>query len=83
MTRPAAKFLVPNQRLQRWAFDVELVYLAQKLNVPMAEVQVGTLQDSVFCLHCVLSLLSCTATIVINKLTRPNGFPVWDSKGSG
>lgn len=41
LTRPAAQLLVPNQRLQRWAFDVELVYLAQRLGVPMAEVQVG------------------------------------------
>ena len=31
---------MPNQRLQRWAFDVELVHLAQSLKVPMAEVQV-------------------------------------------
>jgi dolichyl-phosphate beta-glucosyltransferase len=40
MTRPAAQLLFPNQRLQRWAFDVELVHLAQVLKVPMAEVQV-------------------------------------------
>jgi len=41
MTRPAAQLIIPNQRLQRWAFDVELVYLAQVLKVPMAEVQVA------------------------------------------
>lgn len=40
LTRPAARFLFPNQRLQRWAFDVELVSLAQSLKVPMSEVQV-------------------------------------------
>ena len=39
-TRPAARLLFPNQRLQRWAFDVELVYLAKQFKVPMAEVQV-------------------------------------------
>lgn len=40
-TRPAARLLFPNQRLQRWAFDVELVKLAQSFNVPTAEVQVA------------------------------------------
>jgi dolichyl-phosphate beta-glucosyltransferase len=40
LTRPAARFVFPNQRLQRWAFDVELVYVAQSLKVPMSEVQV-------------------------------------------
>jgi dolichyl-phosphate beta-glucosyltransferase len=40
-TRGAARLLFPNQRLQRWAFDVELVRLAQTFKVPIAEVQVA------------------------------------------
>lgn len=40
-TRPAARALFPNQRLQRWAFDVELVRLAADLKVPTAEVAVA------------------------------------------
>lgn len=32
-TRTAAHRLFMNQRLQRWCFDVELVYLAQKMEV--------------------------------------------------
>lgn len=40
-SRAAAQQLYSNQRLQRWCFDVELVYLAQQLKVPMAEVQVN------------------------------------------
>lgn len=40
MTRKAAQMIVPQQRLQRWAFDVELVKLAQTLHVPMSEEQV-------------------------------------------
>ncbi|KAL4439689.1 hypothetical protein ABPG75_002690 [Micractinium tetrahymenae] len=40
-TRAAAQQLYSNQRLQRWCFDVELVYLAQQLQIPMAEVQVN------------------------------------------
>lgn len=40
MTRKAAQMIVPQQRLQRWAFDVELVKLAQTLHIPMSEQQV-------------------------------------------
>lgn len=39
-TRRAAATLYGNQRLQRWCFDVELLLLAQRLGVPVAEVQV-------------------------------------------
>jgi hypothetical protein len=39
-TRRAAASIYSNQRLQRWCFDVELIYLAQRLGVPIAEVQV-------------------------------------------
>jgi len=40
MTRQAAQAIVPQQRLQRWAFDVELVKLAGVLGVQLHEVQV-------------------------------------------
>lgn len=39
-TRRAAAVMYTNQRLQRWCFDVELLYLAQTLGVPVKEVQV-------------------------------------------
>eukprot|EP00897_Mesotaenium_endlicherianum_P003140 jgi/Mesen1/2854/ME000174S02119 len=39
-TRSAARQLFPNQRLNRWCFDVELVYLCKRLGIPMAEVSV-------------------------------------------
>jgi len=39
-SRKTAQILFPNQHVERWAFDVELLYLAQTLNVPMAEVDV-------------------------------------------
>ncbi|KAF6265307.1 nucleotide-diphospho-sugar transferase [Scenedesmus sp. NREL 46B-D3] len=39
-TRRAAAVMYTNQRLQRWCFDVELLYLAQALGVPVKEVQV-------------------------------------------
>jgi len=39
--RKAAQVLVPNQRLQRWCFDVELTWLAHRLGVPVGEVGVN------------------------------------------
>lgn len=35
-TRRAAATIFSNQRLQRWCFDVELVYVAQRLGVPIS-----------------------------------------------
>lgn len=39
-TRRAARLLYKNQRVKRWCFDVELIYLAQQLRIPIAEVPV-------------------------------------------
>lgn len=41
VTRPAARLLFSNLRLQRWCFDVELIYLAERYCMPMAEVSVN------------------------------------------
>jgi dolichyl-phosphate beta-glucosyltransferase len=38
-TRRAAALLAANQRLQRWCFDVELVWLADQLSIPTTEVR--------------------------------------------
>ena len=39
-TRRTARLLYKNQRIKRWCFDVELIYLAQQLRIPIAEVPV-------------------------------------------
>jgi len=39
-TRRTAQILFPNQHVERWAFDVELLYLAQRKSVPLVEVDV-------------------------------------------
>lgn len=39
-TRKTAATLFPLQHIERWAFDVELLYIAQKLDIPMVEVEV-------------------------------------------
>lgn len=40
-TRRAARCLFPNQHIERWAFDVELLYLAARQFVPLHEVAVN------------------------------------------
>ncbi|CAK5023957.1 unnamed protein product [Meloidogyne enterolobii] len=37
-SRAAAAKLFSQQRIERWAFDVELIYLAERLNFSIAEV---------------------------------------------
>lgn len=41
LTRNAAAVLFTNMHVNRWAFDVELLYIAQYLNIPMGEVAVN------------------------------------------
>ncbi|XP_037126624.1 dolichyl-phosphate beta-glucosyltransferase [Syngnathus acus] len=40
-TREAALLTFPSLHVERWAFDVELLYIAQCLNIPIAEVAVN------------------------------------------
>ncbi|XP_055837621.1 dolichyl-phosphate beta-glucosyltransferase [Episyrphus balteatus] len=40
LTRSAAKKLFKSLHVERWAFDVELLYLAEKLNIPIREIAV-------------------------------------------
>lgn len=40
MTRPAARKLFTNLHVERWAFDVELLYIAQALGMRIGEVAV-------------------------------------------
>lgn len=41
LTRSAAQHLFTLMHVERWAFDVELLYLAQALNIPIREVCVN------------------------------------------
>ncbi|XP_044460615.1 dolichyl-phosphate beta-glucosyltransferase-like isoform X2 [Mangifera indica] len=40
-TRTAARKLFTNIRLKRWCFDVEIVYLCKRFNIPMVEISVN------------------------------------------
>ena len=37
-TRDAAAILFKSLHIEGWAFDVELIYIAEQLNIPIAEV---------------------------------------------
>jgi len=39
-TRSAARICFPNLHIERWAFDVELLYIAESLGIPVDEVAV-------------------------------------------
>ncbi|KAH1019830.1 dolichyl-phosphate beta-glucosyltransferase isoform X2 [Dendroctonus ponderosae] len=41
LTRKAAAICFESMHVERWAFDVELLYIAQKLNIPISEVAVN------------------------------------------
>lgn len=41
LTRESARVIFSNLHVERWAFDVELLYIAQKLNIPVSEVAVN------------------------------------------
>lgn len=41
LTRQAARRLFQLMHVERWAFDVELLYLAEQLNIPVAEIPVN------------------------------------------
>lgn len=40
-TRKAAKLLFYNLHLERWAFDIEIIFLAEKFGIPLTEVSVN------------------------------------------
>ncbi|CAG9762348.1 unnamed protein product [Ceutorhynchus assimilis] len=40
LTRKAARLCFDSMHVERWAFDVELLYIAQKLKIPISEVAV-------------------------------------------
>jgi len=39
-SRDAAKLIFPTQHLERWAFDIELLYLCAAKKIPVAEMPV-------------------------------------------
>lgn len=43
LTRDSAKLLFSLMHLDRWSFDIELVFLAEALGIPMVEVSNATM----------------------------------------
>lgn len=40
LTRKAARLCFQSLHIKRWAFDVELLYIAERYNIPIAEIAV-------------------------------------------
>jgi hypothetical protein len=72
-TRSAARVLFSNQRLQRWCFDVELLYLAQLLGIPVVETSVNWTEISGDARH------ACCALHDVHR----RGSPFWGLSKSG
>ena len=54
-TRKAAKVLFQSLHLERWAFDIEIIYLAEMMKIPMTEV--SSCKMSVTFIHNLASFL--------------------------
>jgi dolichyl-phosphate beta-glucosyltransferase len=68
-SRASAVRLFPTQRINRWAFDVELLYLAQKMmNMPIEEVPVNWVEIAGSKVEIVGASLSMVRDMVIIRL---------------
>jgi glycosyltransferase involved in cell wall biosynthesis len=50
-TRRAAKAIFPDQRIERWGFDPEIIFLAEKLHYKVIEVPVAWAHDEKSTIH--------------------------------
>jgi hypothetical protein len=66
-TRSAAKTLFGNLHLYRWAFDTELIYLAEFLHIPIQEVKFSS-TSFVFLL--IVVIVRCGLEDVFTCVTR-------------
>ncbi|PFH34868.1 dolichyl-phosphate beta-glucosyltransferase [Besnoitia besnoiti] len=74
-TRAAARTLFPRIHLRRWAFDVELLLLARKLRVPVAEVPVAWLEKEGSKLHVLRASFQMARDILLLKCMYAAG--IW------
>uniref|UniRef100_A0A8C0UPB8 Dolichyl-phosphate beta-glucosyltransferase n=1 Tax=Cyanistes caeruleus TaxID=156563 RepID=A0A8C0UPB8_CYACU len=60
LTREAALQTFSNLHIERWAFDVELLYIAQRLKIPIAEVAVNWTEiEGREIVHVLIRFLTC------------------------
>lgn len=88
LTRRTTRLLAGNQRLQRWCFDVELIYVAQKLGIPIAEVSVNWTEipgelsrlpsraAKLIGIHSIHECISSLLEMSTCKVDRRNGVPL-------
>jgi hypothetical protein len=63
MSLQAAGMLFETMHLERWAFDIEIVYLCERLNIPMVELPVNWHEVD-------------GSKLITNKVTRRGDAPV-------
>ncbi|GIL48119.1 hypothetical protein Vafri_4815 [Volvox africanus] len=74
-TRRAAAILFSNMRLQRWCFDVELLYLADQLQIPVCEVCVNWTEMPGSKIRATSVLLMATELLILKVMYQVLG--IW------
>mmetsp|Transcript_5749 Transcript_5749/g.10148 ORF Transcript_5749/g.10148 Transcript_5749/m.10148 type:complete len:346 (-) Transcript_5749:50-1087(-) len=72
-TRSAARIIFPVQHLDRWAFDVELLYLAQQAMIPILEVPVNWVEIPGSKLSLVKAILNMSRDMAVMRWSYTTG----------
>lgn len=75
--RDTARILFPPLHIERWAFDVELLYLAEKLGIPMHEIAVEWREIQGSKLNVVDASLTMLRELVLIRLCYASGLWKW------
>lgn len=73
--RETARVLFPPLHIERWAFDVELLYLAETLDIPMTEIAVRWQEIQGSKLNVIDASLTMLRELVLIRLCY--GFGIW------
>jgi len=80
-SRRSATYLFPNQHIERWAFDVELLLIAQYLNIPIKEVPVNWQEVDGSKLDPISATVEMAKDMLFIKLAYIFGiWKIWDEK---
>lgn len=72
-TRKAARHLFFNQKLRRWSFDVELLFIAQRLSIPIAEVPVNWMEIPGSKLDVLVATLQMARDLMVIRFAHATG----------
>ena len=80
-TRKAARALFPVQHIERWAFDVELLHLCSRLNIPVTEVPVTWTEMSGSKVNIFVDMFQMARDILIIRLCYT--CRIWSTQSDG